>query len=172
MVSSKAMMTNGGKDTGALPPVTSSHWSEVQMVRKKPVAVPVRPPISVKKRTLLSGRTCSISSSISSTGTGVYTVSSEKPLSRSFRMASSVVSTWAKTPSTLAVGMLVLPPVGALERVRQRLLDLDDGQRRHHPDETEEEDEEKGEGAHDDGRVRQGRDVRAPRVRVKVERQA
>ena len=42
MVSSKAMITKGGKDTGALPPVTSSHLSDVQMVRKKPVAVPVK----------------------------------------------------------------------------------------------------------------------------------
>src|SRR5712692_11738183 len=138
MVSSKAMMTNGGKDTGALPPVISSHWSEVQIVRKKPVAVPVRPPISVKKRTLLSGRTFSISSSISSTGTGVYTVSSEKPFSRSFRIASSVVSTWAKTPRTLTAAMLVASPVGVLERVRQDLLHLDDRQRRHHADEPEE----------------------------------
>ena len=71
MVSSKAMMTKGGKDTGALPPVTSSHLSDDQMVRKNPVAVPVSAPASVKSRTLLSGRTFSISSSISSTGTGV-----------------------------------------------------------------------------------------------------
>ena len=58
-------------DTGALPPVTSSHLSDVQIVRKKPVAVPVRAPTSVKRRTFESGSTFSISCSISSIGTGV-----------------------------------------------------------------------------------------------------
>jgi hypothetical protein len=71
MVSSNAMMMNGGMDTGALPPVTSSHLSDVQIVRKNAVAVPNRPPTTAKSRTLESGRTLSISSSISSTGTGV-----------------------------------------------------------------------------------------------------
>ena len=40
MVSSNAMMMNGGIETGAFPPVISSHLSDVQMVRKKAVAVP------------------------------------------------------------------------------------------------------------------------------------
>ena len=39
--------------------------------RRNPVAVPVRPPTKVKKRTADTGRTRSTSSSISSTGTGV-----------------------------------------------------------------------------------------------------
>src|SRR4030095_9858293 len=141
------------------------------MVRKNPVAVPVSAPRSVKSRTALNGRTFSISSSISSTGTGVYTVSSEKPLALSFRMASRVVSTWAKTPSTLAVAMLVLGSVRVLEGMSQRLLHLDDGEGGHDPDEAEEEEEEPGEGAHDDGRVRDGRVVRTPRVGVEVEAQ-
>ena len=71
MVSSKAMMTKGGYDTGSFAPVTRLHLSEDQMVRKKPVLVPVRAPIRVNRRTLESGRTRSTSSSISSTGTGV-----------------------------------------------------------------------------------------------------
>ena len=71
MVSSKAMMMKGGMDTAALPPVTSSHLSDVQMVRKKAVAVPKSPPVKLNSRTLESGRPISISCSISSTGTGV-----------------------------------------------------------------------------------------------------
>ena len=77
IVSSKAMMTKGGYETGSLPPVTRLHWTEDQMVRKKPRLVPVNAPVSVKRRTLLSGRTRSTSCSISSMGTGVYTVRSE-----------------------------------------------------------------------------------------------
>src|SRR6266508_3452134 len=140
IVSSKAMMMKGGNETGSLPPVTRLHWTEDQMVRKKPRLVPVRAPVSVNRRTLLRGRTRSTSRSISSIGTGVYTVRSEKPFSRSFRIASRVVSTWANTPSTLA--MLVASPVGVLERVRQHLLHLHDGQRRHHTDEAQEEDDD------------------------------
>ena len=71
IVSSNAMMTKGGMETTALPPVRSSHLSDDQMVRKNPVAVPARPPTSVKNRTADTGRTFSTSSSISSTGTGV-----------------------------------------------------------------------------------------------------
>src|SRR5262250_1699321 len=171
MVSSKAMMTKGGKDTGALPPVTSSHLSDDQMVRKKPVAVPVSAPIKVKSRTALSGLTLSISSSISSTGTGVYTVKSTKPRARSRRMASRVVSTWANTPSTLAVAILMMPFVGVLQRMGKDLLHLHDGQRRHDPDEAQEEEEEPGEGARDDGGVGHRRIVRAPGVGIEVEGQ-
>jgi len=43
-----------------------------------------------------------------------------------------------KTPSTLAVAMLVLGSVRVLEGMGQRLLHLDDGQRGHDPDEAEE----------------------------------
>ena len=72
MVSSNAMMTNGGKDTGVLAARDQRpDSSDDQIVRKKPVAVPVRAPISVNSRTLESGRTFSTSSSISSIGTGV-----------------------------------------------------------------------------------------------------
>ena len=71
MVSSNAMITKGAYDTGCLPPVTSDQTREDQMLRRNPVAVPVRPPISVNSRTFDSGRTRSTSSSISSTGTGV-----------------------------------------------------------------------------------------------------
>ena len=99
MVSSKAMMMKGGKGHGRLAARDQLPLAcDDQMVRKNPVAVPVSAPARVNSRTALSGRTFSISSSISSTGTGVYTVSSEKPLARSFRMASRVVSTWEKTP--------------------------------------------------------------------------
>src|SRR6266545_809796 len=154
IVSSKAMMMKGGNETGSLPPVTRLHWTEDQMVRKKPRLVPVRAPVSVNRRTLLRGRTRSTSRSISSIGTGVYTV----------------VSTWANTPSTLA--MLVASPVGVLERVRQHLLHLHDGQRRHHPDEAQEQQEEPRERSRDDGRIRHRRVVRAPGVRVEVEAQA
>src|SRR5215510_14041897 len=171
MVSSKAMMMKGGKDTGALPPVTSSHLSDDQMVRKKPVAVPVRAPIKVKSRTALTGRTLSISSSISSTGTGVYTVKSTKPRARKRRMASRVVSTWANTPSTLAVAILMTPRVGVLQRMGEGLLHLHDGQRRQHPDAAQEEEEEPGEGARDDGGVGHRRIVRAPGVRIEIKAQ-
>src|SRR5215467_10796713 len=164
MVSSKAMMTKGGKDTGALPPVTSSHLSDDQMVRKKPVAVPVSAPIKVKSRTALSGLTLSISS----TGTGVYTVKSTKPRARSRRMASRVVSTWANTPSTLAVAILMMPFVGVLQRMGEGLLHLDDGHRGQHPDEAQEKEEEPGEGASDDGGVGHRRIVRAPGVGIEV----
>src|SRR5215813_913623 len=171
MVSSKAMITKGGKDTGALPPVTSSHLSDDQMVRKKPVAVPVRAPIKVKSRTALTGRTLSISSSISSTGTGVYTVKSTKPRARKRRMASRVVSTWANTPSTLAVAILMMPFVGVLQGMGEGLLHLHDGQRRHDPDEAQEEQEEPGEGAHDDGGVGHRWIIRAPGVGIEIEAQ-
>lgn len=71
MVSSKAMTTKGGIDATGLPPVTRFHCIAVQIVRRKPEAVPVRPPISVKSRTRLTGRSRSSTSSISWTGTGV-----------------------------------------------------------------------------------------------------
>src|SRR5262249_36442555 len=168
MVSSKAMITKGGKDTGALPPVTSSHLSDDQMVRKKPVAVPVRAPIKGKSRTALRGRTLSVSSSIPSPGTGVYTVKSTKPRPRSGRMASRVVSTWANTPSTLAVAILMMPFVDVLQGMGEGLLHLHDGQRRQHADEAQEEEEEPGERARDDGGVGHRRIVRAPGVGIEV----
>jgi hypothetical protein len=46
------------------------------MVRKNPSEVPVSAPVSVKSRTRLNGRSRSTASSISWTGTGVYTVRS------------------------------------------------------------------------------------------------
>src|SRR5882724_12845058 len=96
-------------------------------------------------------------------------VSSEKPFSRSFRIASRVVSTWAKMPRTEAMAMLVASPVRMLQGMRQHFLDLHDGQRRHDADEAQEEEEEPREGADDDGGVGHRRIVRAPGVRVEVE---
>src|SRR5262245_56192972 len=138
IVNSNAMMMNGGKETGALPPVSNDQMSDDQMVRKNPVAVPVKPPINVNRRTFDSGRTRSTSCSISSMGAGVYTVKSAKPFARSSRIASTVVSTCANTPRTFAVAMSVRSSVRVLHGVRQDLLDFDDGQRRHYPDECQE----------------------------------
>src|SRR5207249_11666060 len=76
IVSSKAITTNGGMDATGLPPVMRPHCIADQMVRKNPDAVPVRPPMSVNSRTGLTGRSRSRTSSISCTGTGVYTVRS------------------------------------------------------------------------------------------------
>ena len=50
----------------------------------------------------------------------------------------------------------------------ERLLDLDDGERRHHADEGEEQDEEPGERPDDDRAVGDRRVIRPPRVRVEV----
>src|SRR5216117_3860822 len=60
----------------------------------------------------------------------------------------------------------------ALERMRQHLLHLDDGERGQHPDEAEEQDEEPGEGPDDDRGVGDGRVIGAPRVGVEVVAQA
>ncbi len=54
-----------------LPPVTSPHTIELQIVRMKAEAIPVSPPIRVKSRTRLTGRSRSSTSSISWTGSGV-----------------------------------------------------------------------------------------------------
>src|SRR5713226_1405791 len=145
-------------------------------------------------------------------------------------MASTVVSTWAKTPSTFAVAIsnsargfapLPIPPPrtqcepqdgrglgpgsvprrasedcagkagartasitshevvserlsmmslggAALERVRQDLLHLDDGERGHHADEAEKQDEEPREGGDGDGAVGHPREEDAPGVGVEV----
>src|SRR2546427_175582 len=173
-ISSNAMMTNGGSDDPTmppgpnwkyLPPVTRPQMSEVQIVRRKADAIPVSPPISVKRRTRLTGRSRSRTSSISCTGTGVYTVRSRYPFARSSSSARTVVSTWAKTPTIVSVasGMRRVP-----HRRRKGLLDFDDRERRHHPDEPEEQDEEPGEAADDDHRVGRARIVDAPGVGVEV----
>src|SRR5213079_2023923 len=140
-ISSNAIMTNGGRDDPTmppgpnwkyLPPVTSPQTREVQIVRRKAETMPVSPPISVKRRTRLTGRSRSRTSSISCTGTGVYTVRSRYPFARSSSSARTVVSTWAKTPTIVSVasGMRRVP-----HRRRKGLLDFDDRERRHHPDE-------------------------------------
>src|SRR5258705_6518306 len=83
-------------------------------------------------------------------------------------MARSVVSACAKIPRTFTGASLVVGGMTVSHRMSERLLDLDDGERRHHADEGEEQDEEPGERPHDDGAVRDRRIVRAPGVRVEV----
>ena len=74
------MMKNGGRDEPMmppgtscrnLPPVTCPHTIEVQIVIRNAEAMPVSPPSSVKRRTRLTGRSRSSTSSISWTGIGV-----------------------------------------------------------------------------------------------------
>src|SRR5262249_19670198 len=92
-------------------------------------------------------------------------------LARSCRIASIVVSTWAKTPRTLAVVVVaisVMAPVSMLQRVREHLLHLDDRERWQHADEAEEQEEEPGKRSDDDRRVGDRRIVRAARVAVEV----
>src|SRR5436190_5262780 len=150
---------------GALPPTIRLHLSEDHAVRIQAEASPTRPPSSVKMRTLLTGRSRSTTSSISWTGTGVYTVRSWYPLAFSSSRARTVVSTWAKTPRIVSV---VAGMPGVLDRCRQGFLHLDDGKRRHQLDEAEEQDEEPREAADDDGGIGDRRHVDAPRVRIEV----
>src|SRR5205814_8195994 len=49
IVSSNAITTKGGIETTGLPPVVSPHCIADQIVSRNPDAVPVRPPISVKR---------------------------------------------------------------------------------------------------------------------------
>src|SRR5439155_9519452 len=86
-MSSKAMMTKGGIEEPLMspgmhqakmvghrryfPPVMRPQVSEVQIVIRNAEAMPARPPISVKRRTRLTGRSRSMTSSISCNGTGV-----------------------------------------------------------------------------------------------------
>src|SRR3989442_1114806 len=151
--------------TTTTAPVTPPAAATIRSVRRKADAIPVSPPISVKRRTRLTGRSRSRTSSISCTGTGVYTVRSRYPFARSSSSARTVVSTWAKTPTIVSVasGMRRVP-----HRRRKGLLDFDDRERRHHPDEPEEQDEEPGEAADDDHRVGRARIVDAPGVGVEV----
>src|SRR5262249_38263238 len=63
IVSSKAMTTKGGMETTGFPPTMSPHLRDDQMVSQKPVAVPVRPPTSVNRRTGLRGSPWPVSAS-------------------------------------------------------------------------------------------------------------
>src|SRR5262249_41195461 len=93
---------------------------------------------------------------------------STKPPARSRRRASRVASTWANTPSTLAVAILMMALVRVLERMWQGLLHLHDRHRGQHPNEAQEEEEEPGERPHDNGGVRHRRVVRAPGIGIEV----
>jgi hypothetical protein len=65
-----------GKPIGGLPPTKSDHVSDVHCVSSQAAIRPTIPPSSVKTRTRLTGRSRSRTSSISWTGSGVYTVRS------------------------------------------------------------------------------------------------
>src|SRR4029453_17029834 len=154
-----------GNPIGGLPPTTSPHLSDVHAVSSQADASPTSPPRRVKTRTWLTGRSRSTTSSISCTGIGVYTVRAWWPLALRPSRARTVVSTWANTPRMVSV-VAAMPRV--LHRRRDRLLHLDDRQRRHQLDEPQKKNEEPGEAADDDRGVGDGRDVDAPRVRVEV----
>src|SRR5205823_13989007 len=64
IVSSNAMTTKGGMEATGLPPVVRPHCSEDQTVSMKPDAMPVGPAMTVKRRTRLTGRSRSSTSSI------------------------------------------------------------------------------------------------------------
>ncbi len=152
MVISKAMTTKGGMETTGLPPVIRSHLSAVQIVSAKPAAVPVRPPDQGEEphrapRQAVSGqRLLELVEGHRAVG---------RDASASLAPGARGWPGWRCRRGRRRRGRSTSPSVRVAipHRMRDGLLDLDDGHRRHHLDEAQEQDEEPGEAPDDDAGV-------------------